>query len=1186
MKTITSGMIARFAAASAALLLCFAATTGFAAEVGTFYEYVETDGSKSAGEYVLLDYTPTSDSVIETTVVFLDISQNGFVFCARGSSTTDRTFSLLNIGNSGLRWDYNRTDGIYATINANEKYNLVAKNDGLYVNGEKKIAVAPLSYTAANKIVLFASYTAQPGATPAPNDNYSKLRLYSFKAYDREDGALVPKLDLRPCIDSNGTAALYDTVNARLYYATPSTSGKQLAAGGNALADTGSLVVSGSPSALGEVTPAYGVTNGLAAGDSFVCTAPATWTRGDGKVSATCRGWTVYTNNAVYMTGAGNSFTYVQPDCASGARLVWNWDAISTTTKCYVSTNESATATYPYDSWETATHDLNVALAMDVDEVEVGDGTFVNTNMYYFLDRAVKVYSSNGPAKTTLQAKSGGGQFEISHDGAFVSGFTIKDALGSTWMHGSCFNMSAGTVSNCVITGTLKANYFSPCLLKGTARMTDCDIDASGFSGSGWDSAWGILELQGSSLADRCSVHGWRSTTTMNANLTSFAKTPVIVNSANAVLRNSLVYGNSHGDATSSNTALSGGGIALLNGTVENCTVVDNFSSGYGGGIYAPNTTGKIINCVVWGNTSVLDVGNDIYAPRLASDKMTYICSEDVGNTTSISNGVGIGCTALNPAFDDTPGKEYRLTLLSVSCLDKGGETAASAAAGAKDLDGNPRLDEKSGIVDIGCFEFVYGTERIPLSANITVTDPGTVGSHDISFEAFPVGDDLGGLSLCWNFGDGTTSTEGLTVTHTYQPGRYEPFLSLANVAGEATNVYLKSALVIVPQTVYVAVDGSETFPYDTWEKATTNLATAIDVGSPEVVVGDGTFEHTVYEHAINRALVLRSLNGPEKTILKRRASGGRHFNVSNNLNTQNNLIAGFTCYGANGGFNTEGFFRIGAGVVSNCVFTGDLAGGYHKFCYLFGNGTAVDCEFDGGKSGPGVYFHVDGTVYMLCLEGNAIADRCHVHDFRVTSSDSANSGQKFSPVLLNSANAVFQNSLVRDCSVRRSSGGDAYIAALSGGGIRIVNGTVANCTVVNCDASGDGGGIWASTANGKIVNCIAWNNTCSGTGGKDIHAPALSADKVTHSRAGDFGNDAAVATGAGCLVADPLFAHPERNDFRLTVSSPCREAGDNSYWTDIASVRDLAGNPRKASYRVDMGCYETVDIGFIMLLK
>ncbi|MBQ6246460.1 MAG: right-handed parallel beta-helix repeat-containing protein, partial [Kiritimatiellae bacterium] len=71
------------------------------------------------------------------------------------------------------------------------------------------------SYTPANKMALFGSYIGAPTATPNVTDNHASMRLYSFKAWD--DNGATPKLNLLPCIDTEGRAALYDAVTDTLY---------------------------------------------------------------------------------------------------------------------------------------------------------------------------------------------------------------------------------------------------------------------------------------------------------------------------------------------------------------------------------------------------------------------------------------------------------------------------------------------------------------------------------------------------------------------------------------------------------------------------------------------------------------------------------------------------------------------------------------------------------------------------------------------------------------------------------------------------------------------------------------------------------------------------------------------------------------------------------------------------------
>ncbi len=204
---------------SALCIAMFAAFAANAADVARFVEYIETDGSASTpGEYILLDYTPTDASVVEAEVAILDKTKTHAVFCSR-SSGTSRTFTCFYIGNTGFRWDYNTTQ--YSTGRAlssnGERHTIRCASTGFYFDDDLAKPVTPGSFTPGNRMALFASYNNQTApTTPTPSDNFAKMRLYSFKAWD-DDGATL-KVDLRPVVDTEDEPALLDLVTGTLYY--------------------------------------------------------------------------------------------------------------------------------------------------------------------------------------------------------------------------------------------------------------------------------------------------------------------------------------------------------------------------------------------------------------------------------------------------------------------------------------------------------------------------------------------------------------------------------------------------------------------------------------------------------------------------------------------------------------------------------------------------------------------------------------------------------------------------------------------------------------------------------------------------------------------------------------------------------------------------------------------------------
>ena len=310
-----------------ALAMAVAAATAIvarAAEVARFVEYIETDGTGSAaGEYVMLDYKPTASSVVEMDVTPLDLSFNSAFFCARGAYTDYGTFTLFNVANNGLRWDYNRTTAQYETgLAEGVRQTIRAAPDGLWIDGVKSstINVSPANYTPANKMVLFASYLTSINSSPSnmqKADNWAKMRLHSFKAWD--DSGETLKVHLRPCVDTDGVACLYDIVNERLYY--NGKSGKALTASASWSSDC--LAVSSTPAQYGVPSP-NGLMTDLAPNDVVPVSCPAVWTNDAGTASATCTGWKLYDDAGnVVSNGTETAFSYIHP--GASRRLEWQW---------------------------------------------------------------------------------------------------------------------------------------------------------------------------------------------------------------------------------------------------------------------------------------------------------------------------------------------------------------------------------------------------------------------------------------------------------------------------------------------------------------------------------------------------------------------------------------------------------------------------------------------------------------------------------------------------------------------------------------------------------------------------------------------------------------------------------------------------------------------------------------------
>lgn len=100
------------------------------------------------------------------------------------------------------------------------------------------------------------------------------------------------------------------------------------------------------------------------------------------------------------------------------------------------------------------------------------------------------------------------------------------------------------------------------------------------------------------------------------------------------------------------------------------------------------------------------------------------------------------------------------------------------------------------------------------------------------------------------------------------------------------------------------------------------------------------------------------------------------------------------------------------------------------------------------------------------------------------------------------------------------------------------------------------------------VNNVFAWNGTAVRV---NASTPSLRCN-VAFENDADYSGMADPAGQDGNLRADPRFAGPDGDDYRLAADSPCRDAGDN---TAVVTETDLDGLPRVRNGRVDMGAYE-----------
>ena len=415
----------------------------------------------------------------------------------------------------------------------------------------------------------------------------------------------------------------------------------------------------------------------------------------------------------------------------------------------------------------------------------------------------------------------------------------------------------------------------------------------------------------------------------------------------------------------------------------------------------------------------------------------------------------------------------------------------------------------------------------------------------------------------------------------------------------------------------YVNVNNtSPASPYISWATAATTIQDAVDAANPgdQILVTNGVYQTgsrltsdgTQNRVVVTNSITVQAVNGPSVTTI-------------NGLNTircvylsNGAVLAGFTLTSgtaANGG----GLFCASTDeLVSNCQLGhnsashagGGANGGTLNNCMLSSNSAS--------SSGGGAYV---STLNNCTLSGNSAqygggAYYCMANNCTL-SNNSANGNAGFTygfgggdygstlnncTVSGNSANGVpgfYGNgfgggsaySMLNNCTVSGNSATGNSATGNYGPGGGAYGATLNNCVLTGNSATGTGGGADNSTLN----NCTVSGNSSSGYyfqgAGAGVYGGALKNSIVYYNASPWSQNDNYVtstinyccttplpSSGAGNITSAPLFVNQSGGDYHLQASSPCVDAGNNTY---IVNNTDLDGRPRIINRIVDIGAYE-----------
>jgi hypothetical protein len=329
----------------------------------------------------------------------------------------------------------------------------------------------------------------------------------------------------------------------------------------------------------------------------------------------------------------------------------------------------------------------------------------------------------------------------------------------------------------------------------------------------------------------------------------------------------------------------------------------------------------------------------------------------------------------------------------------------------------------------------------------------------------------------------------------------------------------------------YVSLSGGHVPPFTSWADAATNIQDAIDAAAAgeTVWVTNGIYatggkvmaDDLTNRVALNKALTVRSVNGPDATIIDGASLTNGPTAVRCAWLTNGAVLNGFTlCRGA----------TKGTGSAVNQLGNGGGAWGIST------NATVVNCVISSNLA-----YYSGGGAYRVKLESCAITSNQAVGFY---------------------GGGVAYSSL-KNCSLTgnkaTSDGGGAYYSALVNCAITknwagryggaIDSGTAIQCTLTENQVGsvqygyGHGGG--ASYA--VLTNCVVYGNV-------NLLSPTDSGSNYYNSTF-LYSCTAPLPAGVGNIGADPRLL---MDSIHLATNSPCLGVGTNS----VTSGTDIDGQP------------------------
>ncbi len=786
-------------------------------------------------------------------------------------------------------------------------------------------------------------------------------------------------------------------------------------------------------------------------------------------------------------------------------------------------------ATAPYSSWDAAASNIQdaVAAAADGDLVLVTNGVYdrggavapggeiVNRVM---IAKPIDVRSVNGPDATFIVGAGPDGSNAVRGAylglGAQLAGFTITNGhvLASSQGlpvdlagGGACLEGSA-LLSNCVVSGNsgsaITLGNSRGTTILGPPQLRDCLVQGNqGRAGAG-------ININGAGDVRHCVITD--NTAAGDGGgvfVTAFFEGLVVL------IENCFVAGN---QSTDEQGAAGGGMSASGSFVIRHCTITENSATGQGGGLYASGdptrNESELVNTLIYNNTAPLD---------------TNTFAEDVAirNCCSVPELAGTNNLAADPRL-----LGVRNPHLAEASPCRGAGTTNAVAAGALDIDGEPRVvDDQTGI---GCDEYIATNITGDLSARILADERTVLVDVPLVLAA-----DVRGKAQ-WQRWQIDTNGGMRCLTNTVHVTQTWPVAGVYTVRLEAVNLdqaVATTLVVLVSASAehYAAPGGGNIYPYTNWAMAATSLAVAVDTcpAGGVVHVGAGVYREAAAV-TLDRALtVLGAGAGASARVDGQNTHACFYLNHPQAVISNLTLVNGYAAAQGGGAYVRDG-------LVTHCVVVSN---------YAFSQGGGLDCW------------------------GGARVEHCVV---------SGNEAGKWGGGLMAADQTLVRNCFIQDNLAHNYGGGadigenvelqNSYITgnrSFGGGGVHLdAGGTARNCTIVKNAATDSGGGVYfRSDTAGATYNCIVYHNEAPV--GPNIAFLVHMTGTVAYTCA------APLIGGPGNIAAEPVLLGLDNP--HIVAASPGINAGSTNLVLGLE--QDIDGEARVYGGTVDMGCDEFI---------